>query len=202
MPIYNSGSCHYLAHHGVKKDSQTIPLRIVYDCSAKSSTTMPSLNDCLYTGPSMVADLANVLLRFWVHQYALVSDIDKPFLMLKLHDDDCDYTRFLWPEQPLNPTSPLKCYRFKVVLFSDTCSQFLLNETIKKHLSIVDADMTNVEGIKSGLYIANLQETANGRMTLIAQYWDAQKIVAQAHYACANGPPKTSNCKNSWRWMV
>jgi hypothetical protein len=42
---------HYLPHHGVvQPDKTTSKLRIVYDASAKTSG--PSLNDCLYTGPS------------------------------------------------------------------------------------------------------------------------------------------------------
>ncbi|MCP4253678.1 MAG: hypothetical protein GY775_09760, partial [Candidatus Scalindua sp.] len=56
--------CHYLPHHGVSKDSLTTPIRVVFDCSAKKSDKSLSLNDCLHTGPTLVPDLAKVLLRF------------------------------------------------------------------------------------------------------------------------------------------
>ena len=35
--------CHYIPHHAVKKDSQTTPIRIVYDCSCHQSKDQPSL---------------------------------------------------------------------------------------------------------------------------------------------------------------
>ena len=33
----HGGSVHYLPHHGVKKNSPTTPIRVVYDCSAKTN---------------------------------------------------------------------------------------------------------------------------------------------------------------------
>ena len=36
---------HYLPHHSVRKDSQTTPIRIVYDCSCRQGKDHASLND-------------------------------------------------------------------------------------------------------------------------------------------------------------
>ena len=71
----SAGVVHYLAHHGVTKDSVTTPVRVVFDCSAKVGHD-PSPSDCLLTGPSLVSDLAQQLLRFRVGQYAFTSDIE------------------------------------------------------------------------------------------------------------------------------
>ena len=47
----NTNKLHYLPHHGViREDKLTTKLRVIYDTSAKNNG--PSLNDCLYTGPS------------------------------------------------------------------------------------------------------------------------------------------------------
>ena len=170
--------CHYLAHHGVKKDSRTTPVRIVFDCSAKGGRNMPSLNDCLYTGPSLISELSQNLMRFRLDKFATTSDIEKAFLMLQLKADDRDYTRFLWYESPLDPNSKIITYRFKVVLFGATCSQYLLNATILKHLSTVGEE-TRV--LRRGLYIDNLQLTHSNESALIDLFHYAQNVFSSAH---------------------
>ncbi|XP_066946071.1 uncharacterized protein [Macrobrachium rosenbergii] len=76
--------CHYLAHHGVRKDSATTPIRIVFDCSLRQGKEGLSLKDCLWTGPHITTDLLKVLLQFRTNTFACVSDIEKAFLMVQL----------------------------------------------------------------------------------------------------------------------
>ena len=52
-----SDRVHYITHHPVKKDSSTIPIRIVYDCSCRQSADSPCLNDCLESTPPEVTDI-------------------------------------------------------------------------------------------------------------------------------------------------
>ena len=91
-PSEHEKPCHYLAHHGVLKNSLTTPVRTVFDCSARLDANTPSLNDLLYTGPSLVTHLCQVLLRLRLHSYAAVGDIEKAFSMIKLHPKDRDFT--------------------------------------------------------------------------------------------------------------
>ncbi|XP_006825480.1 uncharacterized protein LOC102803144 [Saccoglossus kowalevskii] len=95
----NPNQGHYLLHHAVKKDSPTTPIRIVYDCSCNTCQT-PSLNDCLDKGPMLLNDLAGILLRFRTHPIALVSDLEKAFLHVALHEEDREFTKFLWLSDP------------------------------------------------------------------------------------------------------
>ena len=122
--VPNDSKIHYLSHRAVFKESKTTPLRIVFDCSAKSAKHSPSLNECLSSGPSLVNDLPEILQRFRVGRYAVTSDISKAFLQVGLRTCDRDSTRFLWVENPEDPNSKVVCYRFCVVLFGATCSQF------------------------------------------------------------------------------
>ncbi|VDH93827.1 Hypothetical predicted protein [Mytilus galloprovincialis] len=48
------GRIHYIPHHPVKKDSNTTPIRIVYDCSCHGNPDLPSLNDCLSSAPPIL----------------------------------------------------------------------------------------------------------------------------------------------------
>ena len=169
--------CHYLSHHGITKDSNTTPTRVVFDCSARTGKGVLSLNDCLYTGPSLVSDLCQILLRFRLDEYVAVSDIEKAFLQIQIHEEDRDYTRFLWPVDPCDPQSELIVFRFKVVLFGATCSQFLLNATILSHLaSFHDSNI-----IQRGLYIDNLQIHSPSENELIQLYWRSHQMFSSAH---------------------
>ena len=87
---------HYLAHHGVKRESKSTP--VLFDCSVRKNAESPSLNDCLWTGPTLTSDLLQVLLRFRLNQFACISDIEKAFLMVQLRKEDKNFTRFPWFE--------------------------------------------------------------------------------------------------------
>jgi hypothetical protein len=145
--------CHYIPHHAVEKNSSTTPIRIVYDCSCKSSTSR-SLNDCLLAGPPLQNDITEILLRFRFHKFGVVSDIEKAFLQINLHEDDRDYTRFLWLSDPKNANSDIVTYRFKSILFGAKSSPFILNATILKH--IIETPSSISEAIKKNIYVDNV----------------------------------------------
>ena len=156
-PRVNQGS-HYLPHMAVVKQSATTPIRIVYDCSAKSSSQSPSLNDCLLTGPSLTEDLVDVILRFRVNPYAYVADISKAFLRIGLGEKDRDKTRFLWISNPSDPDSSIDTYRFRSVLFGATCSPFLLQACLRHHFKH-HAEAEVRESLSSKFYVDNVQGT-------------------------------------------
>ena len=85
---------HYIPHHPVRKDSATIPIQIVYDCSCKQPRNSPSPNDCLSAGHPFLTDLCTILLRFQLHTIALSADIEKAFLHVYLDESDRDSTHF------------------------------------------------------------------------------------------------------------
>ena len=73
------GRIHYLSHDEViREDKQTTQLRVVFYASSK--TVGPSLNECLYVGPSLSPLLVDIMLRFCISWIALVGDLEKAFL--------------------------------------------------------------------------------------------------------------------------
>ena len=87
---------HYIPHHPViKEESKTTPLRIVYDCSAKSSNTAPSLNECLETGPPLQPHLFDVLLRNRFRKFLITGDIKKAFHQIHLQAEYRDVQQVL-----------------------------------------------------------------------------------------------------------
>ena len=132
----NATVIHYIPHFPVFKDSATTKMRIVYDASAKTSPSALCLNDCLYTGPNLIQNLSSILIKFRKHKVAFVTDIEKAFLQIVLHQNDRDATRFLWLKD-INKSfddDNIQTFRFRRVLFGAAPSPFLLNATLQHHL--------------------------------------------------------------------
>ena len=78
--------------------------------------------------------------------YVIMADIEKAFLQINIRSADRDACRFLWPENPLTVDedmlfqAKIKIYRFCRVSFGLNCSPFILNATIKEHLSMYDTE--------------------------------------------------------------
>ena len=115
-------------------------LRIVFNASAKVSG-LPSHNDCLYAGPSLTSSLFGVLLRFRVHNNAIVGDLEKAFLQISLLPEDRDVVRFLWfknikdiNSNNFDENESIE-FRFTPILFGLAPCPFLLLATLINSLN-------------------------------------------------------------------
>ena len=131
---------HYLPHHPViRKDKQTTKLRVVYD-DASARQDGPSLNECLYSGPTFGQNIFDIILRFRCHKIALVGDIEKAFLMVSMWNEDRDVLRFLWVDNIEKDFPKLLVLRFTRVVFGVSASPFLLNATLDHHIRKYEAE--------------------------------------------------------------
>ena len=148
------GKVHYIPHHEViRVDKETTKLRVVYDASAKAQSTTPSLNDCLYAGPPLSSLIYDILLRFRVHKVAISGDIKKAFLNISVDPRDRDYLRFLWVDDTGSKHPNLQVYRFARVAFGISSSPFLLNATIRHHVTSTDLPEEFVDYVLKSLYV-------------------------------------------------
>ncbi|VDI72773.1 Hypothetical predicted protein, partial [Mytilus galloprovincialis] len=106
----NKHMIHYIPHQPVKKDSETTPIRIVYDCSCKPQQDLASLNDCLMSTPPNLNDLTKILMRSRIGEYGISTDIEKAILQIGLDKKDRDATRFFSLADPNDPHSSLTAY--------------------------------------------------------------------------------------------
>lgn len=112
----------YLPHHPVIKEaSSTTKVRPVFDGSAKT-TSNHSLNEALMVGPVLQDPLFDLVLRFRKHSVALVGDIEKMYLQVKVHPDDTPLQRILWR---FSPSEPITTYEMNRVTFGLAPSSFL-----------------------------------------------------------------------------
>ena len=120
---------HYLSHHPVKKDSQTTPIRIVYDCSCRESSSAASLNDCLEVGPPSWMIYVSFCYTFVYMIMLFLQILRKFFFFVRLHEKDKNFTCFLWPLQPENLYSQFQIFHFTSVPFG-TASSLLMQVSI------------------------------------------------------------------------
>ena len=105
----------------------------MYDASVKQNG--PSLNDCLETGPYLIPELIDVLIRFRIYPIALLSDIKKTLLNVNIREEDRDFLRFLLVDDVSKDNPELVVKRFTRFIFGSTSSQFLIGLVIHKHMS-------------------------------------------------------------------
>jgi len=177
---HSNNRIHYIPHHPVRKESSTTPIRIVYDCSCRQNSESPSLNDCLSSAPPQLNDLTNILTRFRLGKYAITTDIEKAFLQIGLAEEDRDATRFFWLSDPTEPKSKLDIYRFKVILFGATCSPFILNATLLKHLYLNPSTTSKI--LQRDLYVDNVLTSVDTEDTAVIFFTDSRKLLKEGGF--------------------
>ena len=149
---------HYIPHHPVFKESETTPMRIVYDCSARESKHSPSLNDLLETGPPLQPHLWDVLLRSRLRRYMITGDIQKAFHQIQLTALDQNFQRVLWYQDLAS--REITEYQFTRVIFGSTSSPYILGATIEKHLHQYDSEgvySNTLQSLLSDTYVDDVQ---------------------------------------------
>ncbi|XP_074033910.1 uncharacterized protein [Leptinotarsa decemlineata] len=125
----NEASSYYIGHHPVIKPSSiSTPVRIVLDASAPTDNNV-SLNDILYRGGKLQADLVTLLLNFRLFKVALTADVRQLYRQINVIENHWRYQRLLWR---FSPDRPIDTYEIKVVAFGIKSSPFLALRTIKQ----------------------------------------------------------------------
>ena len=129
-PDYRTSRDWYLPHHPVVNPNKPGKVRRVLNGASKFHGK--SLNSCLLTGPDLLQDLLNVLLRFRQYQYAVSADIEGMFLQVGVPPSDQTCLRFLWRGDPTQNVETLQYARH---IFgardSPMCANFALQQTAR-----------------------------------------------------------------------
>ncbi|XP_026333270.1 uncharacterized protein LOC113240236 [Hyposmocoma kahamanoa] len=112
----------YLPHHAVvRQDKSTTKVRMVVDASCTDSNGI-SLNSELMAGPTLQPELRHLIMRWRCYPIALVADIVKMYRQIKVADEDVNFQRIFWRE---NPDVALQHLRFLRVTFGTSSAPFL-----------------------------------------------------------------------------
>ena len=107
----------------------------MFDASSKARSDLASLNECLFTGPSLTPEIMNVLIRFRAWKFGLVADVRKAFHQIQIDEMHKNFLRFIWLQDILSDNPKLLILRFQRVIFGVNSSPFLLNGTLDYHIS-------------------------------------------------------------------
>nr|XP_012152116.1 PREDICTED: uncharacterized protein LOC105664028 [Megachile rotundata] len=126
---YTNTSHFYLPHHAVvKEDSTTTKLRVVFDGSSKSSSSL-SLNDVQHIGPTVQDDLFTILVRFRKHSFVLSADIAKMYRQILVNERDRAFQLILW-RSDIN--TPMKYYELNTVTYGTASAPFLATRCLQQ----------------------------------------------------------------------
>ena len=139
----------------VQTEAVTTKVRMVFNASAKPHPLAASINECMYTGPSLQPLLWDIMIRSRMSENLLLGDIKKAFLQIGIKEEDRDAFRFLFTlhgkEEHL---------RFARVPFGAEASPFILGATLRYHIDQQPEDFAEtVEELRTNAYVDNLMKT-------------------------------------------
>ena len=140
-------------------------LRIVFDASAKSATSV-SLNDLLLVGPTIHPPLIDILIRFCFYRIAITADISKMYRAIELAPADKNLHRFVWRT---DSSKPLADYRMTRVTFGVSASSFAANMCIKQNAQDLALEYPQAaKAVEDCFYVDNCLTGADHKN----QYWN------------------------------
>ena len=153
-----SSQSYHLPHLAVvRKDRETMKLRIVFDGSTKASKLKKSLNDCLQTGPNHLPHVFSMLANFRKNVVGLTANIEKAFLMVGIQDVHRDFLRFLRFDDPKLENPNIAHFKFTRLVFGLRPSLAILGATILHNLkSHKQSDPEIAELLPKSFYVDDL----------------------------------------------
>ena len=135
-----------------KANSVSTPRQLVFDASQISYTGY-SLNDILAKGRNNMSKLVEIVIRWYMHQVAFHTDIQKMYNSIKLHEQNWCLQRYIW-SRDLDPTKIPEEKVIKILIYrvksSVSQDERALRETAK--LSQVKYPKVN-EIVQNDIYV-------------------------------------------------
>ncbi|XP_075150742.1 uncharacterized protein LOC142224843 [Haematobia irritans] len=152
--VNSSNTVYYLPHHAVfKPDSATTKLRVVFNASSVTSNGV-SLNNVLYTGPVLQANLIVLILRWRLFRFVFNADIEKMYRQILIHPDQASYQRIVFR---LAPDDIIQDFELNTVTFGVNCAPYLAIRTLLRLADDVEGEFpTAAEIIRSQMYVDDI----------------------------------------------
>ena len=103
----------------INPNSETTPVRPVMDGKAPCINGKSINDQCYHSGPCLINDLVQVLLRYRKYDEAFTGDVSKMFLKIYVPEEMRKYARFIWVQK--DRVTP-RYFQFKGHVFGSVCS--------------------------------------------------------------------------------
>ncbi|XP_011694053.1 PREDICTED: uncharacterized protein LOC105453629 [Wasmannia auropunctata] len=145
---------YYLPHHCVvKNDSSTTKVRVVFDASAATDNGI-SLNDLQMVGPTIQNDLLALLIRFRVHPYVILADVQKMYRQVLVNPDQRSLQRIIWR---FNDKDPIQVFELNTLIYGTASAPFLATRCLKELANLIENRLPEIAGIiRKDFYVDDL----------------------------------------------
>ncbi|XP_015926265.2 uncharacterized protein [Parasteatoda tepidariorum] len=190
---------YYLPHQGVlREDKVTTKLRVVFDASSHAKG-VPSLNDCLFSGPNLNPDLLGILINFRMHKVAISADIEQAFTQILISKAERDAVRFLWIKGQIGEQKEYKILRMTRVIFGATSSPFLLAATLKHHAQRNKEEFPKIsELIENRMYVDDLICGTDSEIEAIEIRRDMKTVMQKGSFNLRKWKTNSSCLQQKW----
>ena len=125
----------------------------------------------------------NMLANFRRNTVGLTADIEKAFLMVRIQDDDRDFLRFLWLDNPKSDNPKIVHYKFKKLVFGLCPLPAILGVTILHHLQLhKQSDPEIAELLEKSFYVDDLLTGESDDDKALAIFQRAKKIMSKGGF--------------------
>ena len=91
------------------------------------------INGCLDKGPCNLPLIPLLLCSFRLSPIAVLADLEKAFLQVRINEEDRDALLFLWFSNVATKSREIKIFRYTSLVFGLSCSPAVLETVLKLH---------------------------------------------------------------------
>ena len=113
--------------------------------------------------PYLNPELYRLLLQLRLYPIIIKEVIETAYLQINMEEEHRDYLRLIWFTNLFNDEKVKVCeYRFTRVIFGATCSQYLSNATVIKHIQkYANIDIDFAKKVPGKFYVDDLSTGVN-----------------------------------------
>ena len=113
--------------------------------------------------PYLNPELYRLLLQLRLYPIIIKEVIETAYLQINMEEEHRDYLRLIWFTNLFNDEKVKVCkYRFTRVIFGATCSQYLSNATVNKHIQkYANIDIDFAKKVPGKFYVDDLSTGVN-----------------------------------------